>query len=216
MTPRTVPAVQHQFVLLMLMPEMTEVATQVKLRGIQADTEVAQAEEAQELNTEFTSNSSPSEPKEGLWCSKKVNIDGGGHAMNNDHLLLGIGVRWGQDEAEEALHHQHGCISPRIGCQSWPAARQTSWLSRGETVKVWSSEMASTLLFFLKAGDATGGSGGAQDQASVAMFYSKRLLDEPRTTKEDKQKPAKTEQHTSLPLQAGETNISLTPQAGEI
>ncbi|MPC12328.1 hypothetical protein E2C01_005014 [Portunus trituberculatus] len=74
----------------------------------------------------------------------------------------------------------------------------------------------SALFFSLKAGNAAGGGGGSQDQAPVAVFYSRRLLDEPRTTKEDKQEPAKTEQHASLSSQAGETKTSLAPQAGEI
>ncbi|MPC75487.1 hypothetical protein E2C01_069877 [Portunus trituberculatus] len=56
----------------------------------------------------------------------------------------------------------------------------------------------SALFFSLKAGDAEGGAGRAQDKTPVAVFYSRRLLDESRTTKEDKQEPAKTEQHASL------------------
>ncbi|MPC19045.1 hypothetical protein E2C01_011950 [Portunus trituberculatus] len=71
----------------------------------------------------------------------------------------------------------------------------------------------SALFFSLKAGDAAGGASRAQDQAPVAVFCSGRLLDEPRTTKEDKQEPAETEQHASLPPQAGEIQLILPPFA---
>ncbi|MPC72344.1 hypothetical protein E2C01_066647 [Portunus trituberculatus] len=73
----------------------------------------------------------------------------------------------------------------------------------------------SALFFSLKVGDAAGGASGAQDQAPVAVFHSGRLLDEPRSIKNDQQEPPKAEQHASLPPQVGETNTSLPPQAGD-
>ncbi|MPC35299.1 hypothetical protein E2C01_028721 [Portunus trituberculatus] len=71
----------------------------------------------------------------------------------------------------------------------------------------------SALFFSLKAGDAACGASGAQDQAPVAVFYSGRLLDEPRNIKEDKQEPPKTKQHASLPPQAGDIQLILPPYA---
>ncbi|MPC34089.1 hypothetical protein E2C01_027466 [Portunus trituberculatus] len=71
----------------------------------------------------------------------------------------------------------------------------------------------SALFFSLKAGDAAGGASGAQDQAPVAVFYSRRLLDEPKNIKEDKQEQPKTMQHASLPPQAGDIQLILPPYA---
>ena len=48
------------------------------------------------------------ESKQVLSCGKNVNINEGGHVMNDDHLLLGIRVHWGHGKSEEALLHQHG------------------------------------------------------------------------------------------------------------
>ncbi|MPC73841.1 hypothetical protein E2C01_068181 [Portunus trituberculatus] len=72
----------------------------------------------------------------------------------------------------------------------------------------------SSLFFSLKAEDAVSGAAGEKGQSHVAVFYSGRLLDEPKTTQKNKEDPAETEQHASLPPQAGETNPSLSSEAG--
>ncbi|MPC34214.1 hypothetical protein E2C01_027597 [Portunus trituberculatus] len=63
----------------------------------------------------------------------------------------------------------------------------------------------SSLFFSLKAGQA--------EDAAVAVYYSGRLLEEPRQPQEDQNELAKTEEHASLPPQAGQTKISLPPYA---
>ncbi|MPC74435.1 hypothetical protein E2C01_068793 [Portunus trituberculatus] len=75
----------------------------------------------------------------------------------------------------------------------------------------------SALFFTVKADqaeNADGGAAGSQGQAPVAVYYSRRLLDDRGPPQEDHQKePAETEQHASLPPQAGRTKLILPPLA---
>ncbi|MPC46702.1 hypothetical protein E2C01_040427 [Portunus trituberculatus] len=63
----------------------------------------------------------------------------------------------------------------------------------------------SALFFSLKTGQA--------EDAAVAVYYSRRLLDEPKPSQEDQQEQEKTQQHASLAPQAGESKLILPPYA---
>ncbi|MPC32586.1 hypothetical protein E2C01_025903 [Portunus trituberculatus] len=67
---------------------------------------------------------------------------------------------------------------------------------------MWSPDLE---MLDLKAGQA--------DDAAVAVYYSRRLLDEPKPPQEDQQEQGKTEQLASLPTQAAETKFILPPYA---